>query len=155
MATFPTEKDLILSGQWPYFPILPMKRVQPGTVSFETVELGLMLAGEWNRIYQGNLLRLVLTTPDIRQIVAANRRYPYQEYADLDAVLAAGWLDMLPAVNDGDSGEQFPVPVTLCAARREFVGLVFAHINPPFGGFYSDCLANQRIPPGLMLFAGV
>lgn len=85
MVMFPTEKDLILRGQWPFYPILPMTRVPPRCVSLEAVECGLLLAGEWHRVYKGNLFFPRPAT------VATIRTYPYEEYADLDALLAAGW----------------------------------------------------------------
>lgn len=82
---YPTEKDLILSGNWPYYPVLPMKRVPPGCSDLGAVEFGLMLAGEWHVIYQGNLF---FQSP---QSIAEIRTYPKLVFADLDAVLAAGW----------------------------------------------------------------
>jgi hypothetical protein len=77
-----TEKEKILSCRWPLFPLLPMKR---GT-NLATMELGLMLAGEWNIIYKGDLFFSTLkTVGDLKQL-------PCLIYDDLDALLAAGWL---------------------------------------------------------------
>ena len=81
------QKAAILSGQWPYYPVLPLTRRPHGPrTSLAETELGVLLAGEWHVVY---LLNLFLDRP---RTPADVKTFPALIYDDLDALLAAGWV---------------------------------------------------------------
>lgn len=91
------ERNLILDGAWPHFPILPVKRDGAG----QFPDVGLMpwryvpegreeTSGPW-RVYLANLMEIALGTEGPTTWADALVDVPYVEYATLDEFFDAGW----------------------------------------------------------------
>ena len=81
-----SEKEKILSGQWPYYPLLPMIRRVGSSLSPEDCECGFLVALDWHIIYRANLILLALHSR-LDQLTT----YLQLTYESLDTLLADGW----------------------------------------------------------------
>jgi hypothetical protein len=69
-----------------------VRRKVPGSLRPEDLDCAILIAGQWNVLYVANFAMLALQSTSNEDFIARLLASPRLQYADLDALLADGWV---------------------------------------------------------------